>query len=247
MAESQPRNVMDPGQGDYGRLIGLTDGLIATVLTVLVLDLRFPAMVAPVTDLAVRTQFFGVSDKLWTYLLTFLVGMSFWMGHKRDFDYIQKYDRALFWMNGTFLLCVSLLPFTTYLVGSYLTPLTWLAYALDVAMAEVSLAGIWGYAAATGLLAPEVPAAYASYLLWRHLIMPVLFLASILFAQFNPKLASWMPIVLPPLYLLLGRMHAGGSLRVERAVSTTAGLWRMVAYVPLLVIGAVVILLNLPR
>ena len=100
------------------RLIALSDGLFATVLTILVLDLKLD--LAPN---AISTDIFHSLVALWphmfSYFLTFLVTGLYWLGHHRIFDHIVRYDRRLLWYNLMFLLI------------EFLTPRTYLAqYAL---------------------------------------------------------------------------------------------------------------------
>jgi uncharacterized membrane protein len=239
---------MQSDDGDYTRLAALSDGLFAIVLTLLVLDLRLPELASPVTDAGLAQQFTGLAPRLFSYTLTFLVAGVFWASHHRDFEFIVRFARGLLWMNLMFLFSVSVLPFTTNLVGSHLSALTWALYALDVALGGLSLTAIWGYATASGLLAPEARAPFVNYMLWRHLLTPLVFLVSIAIGLFNAALASWAPILLPPLFILLRLLHPAGRLAVRpRPASAAARFWQLLAYAPLILVAlAVILLLNQP-
>jgi len=98
---------------DPGRLLALSDGLCATVLTILVLDLKLPDIshLASAGDVQRVINEFGVH--LFSYVLTFVVVGVTWMAHHGDFNHIIRYNRRLLWYNLMFLLFVGLLPFTT--------------------------------------------------------------------------------------------------------------------------------------
>lgn len=94
---------------DPARLLALSDGLFATVLTLLVLDLRLPEGI--VADMATFTRWLG--PHLFSYALTFLVAGSYWSAHHRGFDYIIKTERGVISYNLLFLFFIGLLPFST--------------------------------------------------------------------------------------------------------------------------------------
>jgi uncharacterized membrane protein len=94
------------------RLVGLTDGLFATVLTLLVLDLRIPEAITSGNG-DVHTFLKWLGPHLFSYLLTFLVAGTYWFAHHRDCDLIMQSGRRLLGYNLLFLLFIGLLPFST--------------------------------------------------------------------------------------------------------------------------------------
>src|ERR1700690_3364294 len=87
------------------RLIGLSDGLFATVLTLLVLDLRIPDVLSS-GDGNINVFNRWIGPHLFRYLLTFLVAGTYWMAHHRDFGLVTHSDRSLLGYNLLFLLFI---------------------------------------------------------------------------------------------------------------------------------------------
>src|SRR5512140_498479 len=132
------------------RLLALSDGLFATVLTVLVLDLRIPDTLTVNTgNMAEYVKWLG--PHLFSYLLTFLVTGTYWLAHHRDFDLIDQYDRGLLAYNLLFLLFIGLFPFSTASVSlpnfrSNSFAFYWAIYASNIILAGIMLTLTWNYA-----------------------------------------------------------------------------------------------------
>ncbi len=56
---------------------------------------------------------------IFSYVLSFLVILLYWMGHHVMFRAIRRYDSGLIWLNSLFLMCIAFLPFPTSLLGEY--------------------------------------------------------------------------------------------------------------------------------
>jgi uncharacterized membrane protein len=185
------------------RLISLSDGLFATVLTLLVLDLRIPEALN-VYGGNVSTFVKWLGPHLFSYLLTFLVAGTYWLAHHRNFDLVVHYDQGLLSYNLVFLLFIGLLPFTTagISVGSYLSGdfrFHWSIYAANILLAGVMLGLTWAYAVSHHLMTTEMTRQQIRYIAARHLVTPAAFLLSILTECFFPQffLGPYTLLVIP--------------------------------------------------
>jgi TMEM175 potassium channel family protein len=165
------------------RLVALSDGLFATVLTLLVLDLRIPdAIHADPGGMAVFLKWLG--PHLFSYLLTFFVAGNYWLAHHRDFDYITHYDRRLLGYNLLFLLFVGLFPFSTASVSQVgfsndAYPTYWAIYCANIILAGILLTLTWGYAMSHGQVEPETTREQSRHIIVRQMTTPAVFLISI--------------------------------------------------------------------
>jgi uncharacterized membrane protein len=227
------------------RLIGLSDGLFATVLTLLVLDLRVPETFNTAGN-TIELFIKYVGPRLFSYLLTFLVAGTYWMTHHRDFDYIEGYDRSLLGYNLLFLLFIGLLPFSTAAVspinlrnGVY--PFYWAIYAANVSLAGIMLTLTWNYAVSHGLLKHEVTARQIRHIVARQLVIPVIFLVSIVIQYLSAQrlLGPYVLLLIPICLMLIDRVIHIDQPKGRVAHSRIAGLlWRIGTSIPwLLVIG----------
>ena len=173
------------------RLIGLSDGLFATVLTLLVLDLKIPDLISPgAGNIGAFIKWIG--PHLFSYLLTFLVAGTYWQAHHRDFDLIIHIDRRLLGYNLIFLLFVGLLPFSTAaisLLGSRngIYPFYWAIYSANIIFAGVLLTLTWGYAVSHDFIDQSIKPKQSRYITLRHLVTPLIFLISILMEYLFPQ------------------------------------------------------------
>ena len=174
------------------RLLALSDGLFATVLTLLVLDLRIPdALNASGGNMPAILQW--ISQHLFSYLLTFVVAGTYWLAHHRAFDRVNQYDNGLLRYNLLFLLFIGLFPFSTATISmaSFNTSsysFYWAIYAANNILAGIMLNITWNYAVRHRLVTPETTRRESLHITVRQIVTPAVFLISIatnaLFPQF---------------------------------------------------------------
>jgi len=143
-----------------GRLEALSDGIFATVMTVLVLSLSVPVIATPVSsselsaDVAASLVF--LAPNILSYVLSFLLLAVMWVSHHNIFHYLKRVDRQLIWLNIIFLLAVGFVPFSTALLGRYpLLQLSVIIYGANVIGIALSMLGFLAYSAQNRLLVAE--------------------------------------------------------------------------------------------
>jgi uncharacterized membrane protein len=227
------------------RLIGLSDGLFATVLTLLVLDLRVPEAVnvaGNTIDLFIRY----IGPRFFSYLLTFLVAGTYWITHHRDFDLVERYDRNLLGYNLLFLLFIGLLPFSTAAVspinlrnGVY--PFYWALYSANIGLAGIMLTLTWKYAVSRGLLKQEVTARQIRHIIARQLVIPVVFLVSIAAQYLSPRhlIGPYVLLVIPICLWIIDRIVPDDPQKAKGQKARLGNvMWRIGTALPwLLIIG----------
>jgi uncharacterized membrane protein len=90
-----------------GRLEAFSDGVLAIIITIMVLELREPAG----TSLGALWHTTGSS--LLSYLLSFVYVGIYWTNHHHMFQLTDRVTGAILWANLGLLFCLSLFPFTT--------------------------------------------------------------------------------------------------------------------------------------
>ncbi|WP_238155645.1 TMEM175 family protein [Kribbella soli] len=104
---------------DPDRLVLFTDAVVAIAITLLVL---------PLVDLVPEVKAEGgdavsvISEhrqEIFTFLLSFVVIASFWLGHHRLFEHIRAYTPAMMRVNLLWLLTIVVLPFPTEIIGAF--------------------------------------------------------------------------------------------------------------------------------
>src|SRR6266536_3691657 len=110
------------------RLEAFSDGVIAIIVTIMVLELRAPAQP---TIPALRK----VAPIFISYGLSFLVVAIMWVNHHHLIHAVRTVTARLLWSNLYLLFWMSLVPFVTdYLGKNYHEPLAVALYGLDLVL-----------------------------------------------------------------------------------------------------------------
>jgi uncharacterized membrane protein len=94
------------------RLEAFSDGVIAIIITIMVLELRPPD----------GSGFDGLQPlvpKLLSYLLSFVLVAIYWNNHHHLFTLVERIDGAVMWSNMMLLFSLSLVPFATAWFGEH--------------------------------------------------------------------------------------------------------------------------------
>ena len=134
------------------RLEALTDGIFATVMTILVLTLSVPVITGPLTSAQLASEVLvdieALAPNILGYVMSFLLLITVWISHHNVFHYISNVDRPLLWLNAAFLLTVGFIPFSTALLGRYpLVQLPVVIYGANIFGISLSMQAILAYTA----------------------------------------------------------------------------------------------------
>jgi uncharacterized membrane protein len=146
------------------RLAALSDGIFAFAMTLLVLDLRVPAMEAVHNETELWHGLTALAPRLLMYMMSFLTLGIFWNGQQAQLNHLDRSNIRLTWIHIAFLFFVTITPFSTALLAEY--PgfrLALIVYWLNIVFLGAMLYLSWGCATRSGLvkddIPPEVPAA----------------------------------------------------------------------------------------
>lgn len=187
------------------RIEALHDGVFAIVMTLLVLEFHVPEAESP-QELA--EGLFHLWPTTLAYVLTFLNLGVYWVGQHNQFHYIRMTDRILLWINILFLMLVSLLPFSTALLGRYPEwQAPYLLYGLNIIAAGVMMFLHWRYATKHHRLTDhDIEDAFVRGVAIRILFAPAVAVLAILMSFLSLKISLAFYVLLIPYYLLPGRI-----------------------------------------
>ena len=140
------------------RLLALTDGVVAIALTLLVLQLQVPVPKDFDVDSAGQLwHALGVDGgELTSYLVSFVVIAQFWLVHHRILRTMRGHSEGLAWRNFAFLLTLTLMPFTSDLLGRFGdNPLAVTIFAVNLVAISLTTQWIYIYADGHNLLDEE--------------------------------------------------------------------------------------------
>ena len=105
----------DEREAEFNRLLAFSDGVFAIAITLLVLQLEVPANAA---DLGPELE--DALPDLFAFALSFAVlGRFWWAFHHRLFSGLTEFDGPLVGLNFLYLALVTLVPFTSDVLGEY--------------------------------------------------------------------------------------------------------------------------------
>lgn len=141
------------------RLEGLSDGVFAVAMTLLVLDLHTPAVAAIYSEGNLWKALLVLSPRIFVYLMSFLTLGIFWVGQQTQLNQLAGSDRNLTWIHLGFLFSVSLMPFSTSLMAEFISyRIALLIYWANILVLGLILFAAWRYATKAALLKKEMPA-----------------------------------------------------------------------------------------
>jgi uncharacterized membrane protein len=141
------------------RLASLSDGVFAFAMTLLVLDLRAPAVEAVHSEAGLRVALAALAPNLLTYFLSFMTLGIFWVGQHTQLSKIKHSERSLTWIHLVFLLMVTMVPFSTKLLAAFITYRTALViYWLNILGLGAGLYWSWSYVRKSNLIKEDAPA-----------------------------------------------------------------------------------------
>ncbi len=244
MNDNPEQRFSNTREKDPLRLLALSDGVFATVLTLLVLDLRIPdAHTVKGGDVQAFLRWFG--PHFFSYLLTFLVGGTYWLGHHRDFDRVVRVDRSLLGYNLLFLLFIGLLPFSTATVSltnfkTNTLPFYWGIYAANIILAGIMSNLTWNYAVSHHLINSETTPRQCKHITLRKIVTPAVFLVSIAVNYLFPNsyLGLYTLFAIPLVTGWVDRHYADAYPKTPQPTGRSELLWRIGRVIPwLLILG----------
>jgi uncharacterized membrane protein len=123
---------MSRGEMTTNRLEAFSDGVMAVIVTIMVLEMHAPAQPTFAALLKVAPVFIS-------YGLSFLIIAIMWVNHHHMIHVVRKVSAALMWSNLNLLFWMSLVPFVTDYVGkNYHEPMAVALYGLDLTLCSAA-------------------------------------------------------------------------------------------------------------
>ena len=117
---------MAHGEMTTNRLEAFSDGVIAIIVTIMVLELRAPAQ-------PTLAALWKVAPVFVSYGLSFLIVAIMWVNHHHLIHVARRVTARLLWSNLNLLFWMSLVPFVTDFLGkNYRQPMAVALYGLDL-------------------------------------------------------------------------------------------------------------------
>ena len=187
-----------------GRLEAFSDGVLAIIITIMVLEMKTPKGAAP-SDLV------PLLSTLLTYVLSFIYLGIYWSNHHHMFHLVHRVNGAVLWANLHLLFWLSLIPLVTrWMDDSRFATWPVAAYGFVLLMAAIA----WEISRRTlvGLHGPDSEIAQATAHGYKELSSVLLYGLALLVSFVYPPFAC-------AIYALVAAMWIVPDRRVERTLT----------------------------
>jgi uncharacterized membrane protein len=205
---------------DPARVLALSDGVFAIIITLLVLEVHVPELTQ---GHSLNEALAEVRPSLTAFVISFVLAGMYWVAHRDLFALIRRTDRGLVWLNILYLLPLCLLPFGAGLIGRYdQEPVALRIYGLLLILIAVMRAVIWLYATnRPHLLWQRLDDRQRRAGLGLNLFPGLVYLLAFLVARVAPGVSVLIYAGLPVLYFLSITVLRGGRQRNQEYADFT--------------------------
>lgn len=176
------------------RLEAFSDGVLAIIITIMVLELKVPEGM----DFESLRPLF---PKFLSYILSFIYVGIYWNNHHHMMHTVKQVTGGILWANLHLLFWLSLVPFVTAWIGeNNFAPFPMIMYGIILLMAAIAY-----FILQSQILKKHGPDSVLSKAIGKDLkgkISPVLYSIGIISANFNPLFAGLMYIAVALMWLI---------------------------------------------
>ncbi|PYL31844.1 MAG: hypothetical protein DMF39_01305 [Verrucomicrobia bacterium] len=176
------------------RLEAFSDGVLAIIITIMVLELKVPHAV----ELSALKP---VLPALLSYVLSFIYLGIYWNNHHHLFQATEEVSGGILWANLHLLFWLSLFPFTTAWMGeNHLAPIPTAIYGFVLLMAAIAY-----YILQSTIIAKQGRESLLGKAIgddWKGKLSPVLYLAAIPLAFVSSWIAGALYVFVALLWLI---------------------------------------------
>jgi len=205
------RPIFRTGPLGTARLEAFSDCVLAVAITLLVLDVKLPSDLKD--DAGIWAALGHIAPILAAWAVSFAFVLTFWVSHHYFIASLKNVDRGLLWLNGLFLLSISLIPFPTGLVGQHpglKAPLVLLSAVMLLTSSSFAL--MRGYASFhSRLLREHISPAQAMSGMKQGALGPVLYAAAVAFAFVWPPAAIAIQVLVLLIFFLRSPIDYGAA------------------------------------
>jgi uncharacterized membrane protein len=188
------------------RLEAFSDGVIAVLITIMVLEMRVPIGERLETLAPILPVFLS-------YVLSYLYLGIYWNNHHHMLHTVRHVTGPMLWANLHLLFWLSLVPFTTHWMGAnHFAPVPTALYGSVLLLAAVAY-----FILQQVIIASQGPDSLLKRAVrgdWKGKSSPLIYLAAIL-------ISFWSPHVAQALYALVALVWLVPDQRIERALAAS--------------------------
>jgi uncharacterized membrane protein len=179
------------------RLVAFSDGVIAIIITIMVLELKVPHD-------ATLDALVAVTPAFLSYALSFVYVAIYWNNHHHFFHLVRHVSGMILWANMHLLFWLSLIPFATGWMGeNHFAPVPTAVYGVGLLMPAIAWNGLQ-----LAIIRTQGSESALARAIGRDLkgkVSPVLYVAGILFSFLDTRIADAIYVLVALMWLIPDR------------------------------------------
>lgn len=187
------------------RLAGLTDGVFAIAMTILVFEVRLPATVA----LSNLTNILSVNilERILIYAGSFIILGTLWVGINFQHGFLHRVNRHYLWVNIFFLMTVGIIPFSAHLLMHYPQSVSSISfYSLNLIISSMAQLIVWKCGEFYKIYGDEYNQETRKFVIHRICVPPLFYFSSFFMAHVSIVIAFILLIIPPVFYMIPGKL-----------------------------------------
>ena len=168
------------------------------------LTIDIPGLSSNLTETQLVESLFEMSSQVESYVLSFFIIALFWVSYHQVFNHIKDSYLSMVYLNLLFLLLITLLSISTSLVITFDSyKIAYLIYYGVVIAASTLLVIIWWYAIRNNTVDENLHPLFKKGLFIQLLVLPLVFLLSIVVSFINLNVAQYFWLIIIPLSIYI--------------------------------------------
>ena len=191
---------------EKNRLEAFSDGVIAIIITLLVLEIKVPHISGEVNSQKIVEALISIGPKFFSWVLSFFMLLIMWINHHRIFNELENTDNNILWLKGVLLFFMSFVPFPTAFMGDYFTqPMSTFFFGICLMLVGIAFYFLRAYLVKKPqLFKKEVDLTHQKNLATKTLLGPALYFLGAISSFFNIIIAYVIYVAVPVYYIYFG-------------------------------------------
>lgn len=190
------------------RLETIVDAIFAFAMTLLALGIQVPAALTTQAAIELPEYIFKLIPQFILFVIAFLVLITFWIEHHRQFHYLRIVDPTILSLNVAILIFTVLIPFSTDVAGNYdRVEIAVIIFHANILILGALFVAHWKYISrSTHLCDAEFDVASQEKRFWILATIPAVAIFGILVSFFSPPYSLLVYIIALIIFIIRGRI-----------------------------------------
>ena len=190
-------------------VVSFSDAIFAFSITFMAVLIEIPDLPANLSQTEViQSLVEDLGPRFAIYVISFFVIGLYWISYHQIFNHIEGSHGVIVWLNLVFLFFITIIPFAVDLQVDYgFYQVIFILYALVLTFGGLTLTLIWLHARKNRLIDNTVSRTEIQNVLLESILLPSVFVISILISIVNLQLAYYFWMVIVPAKIIIRKRY----------------------------------------